>query len=360
MRAEVAAGINPVERKRQDRATAPDRTFKALAERYMKEHAERHKRPRSVAEDRRNLDLHILPRWEKRPYAGITRSDVVELLEGLIAAGKATTANRVQSLISKIFSFAIDAGLRSDHPTHRLAKRHKERVGDRVLTDGEIRLFWPGIVEPPAVRRTGLALRLALLLGVRRNEAAGISRTELADLDNPAAATWTIPGARTKNGRALVLPLPMLALATIHDLLADLPAGQPYLVPTISDQRKGPIAGETLTRAMRYFAGRTAPDDDATPLADSDPVATWTADPPSPHDLRRSVETRLAALRVPKDIRDKILNHVEADVGSRHYDRHSYLPEKRDALTKWNDALAALLRVPTIGARVVPFAARGG
>ena len=65
-----------------------------------------------------------------------------------------------------------------------------------------------------------------------------------------------------------------------------------------------------------------------------DPKTTWTAHPPSPHDLRRTVETRLAALGVAKDIRDRCLNHAASDVGSRHYDRRSHLPEKRDALRR--------------------------
>ena len=58
----VAKGRNPVEIRRQERVEAPHKTFEALATRYLAEHADRHKRPRSAAEDRRNLDLHVLPR----------------------------------------------------------------------------------------------------------------------------------------------------------------------------------------------------------------------------------------------------------------------------------------------------------
>jgi hypothetical protein len=49
----VAAGQNPITAKRRARVEAPHRTFGALAERYMSEHAERHKRTASA--DRRNL-----------------------------------------------------------------------------------------------------------------------------------------------------------------------------------------------------------------------------------------------------------------------------------------------------------------
>ena len=55
MAAQVAEGTNPIEARNTEREAAPTRTFEALAARYLKEHAERHKRPRSAEEDRRNL-----------------------------------------------------------------------------------------------------------------------------------------------------------------------------------------------------------------------------------------------------------------------------------------------------------------
>ena len=147
MRSTVAVGGDPAQHKREERGGA--KTFGVLADRYMKEHAYRHKRPASAAADRRNLEKHILPKWRNRPYASIHRGDVIELVEGLIQRGTQTLANRVQALISKIFSFAIDASLRVDHPCHRLKKRGAERAGTRVLSDAEISLFWNGIVTPP-------------------------------------------------------------------------------------------------------------------------------------------------------------------------------------------------------------------
>src|SRR5208283_4040606 len=69
---EVAGGVNPVEKKRKDRIEAPARTFEALADRYMTEHARRHKR--TAEADQRNLNLHVLPLWGKRPFDGIGRS----------------------------------------------------------------------------------------------------------------------------------------------------------------------------------------------------------------------------------------------------------------------------------------------
>jgi hypothetical protein len=51
MRSTVAAGGDPAQQRREERGGA--KTFGALADRYLKEHADRHKRPISAAMDRR-------------------------------------------------------------------------------------------------------------------------------------------------------------------------------------------------------------------------------------------------------------------------------------------------------------------
>ena len=133
MAAQVEAGGNPIEAKQSEREAAPARTFEALAHRYLREHAERHKRPRSAEEDRRNLAVHILPKWSKRDFRTIRRSDAIELIESIVSTGKHGAGNRVHALISKIFSFGIDADLIEANPVARLRKRGIENVGRRIL-----------------------------------------------------------------------------------------------------------------------------------------------------------------------------------------------------------------------------------
>jgi integrase len=62
----------------------------------------------------------------------------------------------------------------------------------------------------------------------------------------------------------------------------------------------------------------------------------------TPHDLRRTVRSRLAALGVNSIVARKVLNHA-LDGMDRIYDRHAYLDEKRDALQRWTDELRAIL-----------------
>src|SRR5512139_2054236 len=82
LRRQVVRGDNPVAIKRQEREDADAKGFAHLANRYLKEHARRHKR--SADADERNLRLHVLPKWKRRRYDDIRRRDVIELVEGLI------------------------------------------------------------------------------------------------------------------------------------------------------------------------------------------------------------------------------------------------------------------------------------
>jgi len=53
-------------------------------------------------------------------------------------------------------------------------------------------------------------------------------------------------------------------------------------------------------------------------------------------DLRRTCETLLASISIPKEIRAQLLSHGRSTgVQAKHYDRYSYLPEKRRALEIW-------------------------
>jgi integrase len=61
-------------------------------------------------------------------------------------------------------------------------------------------------------------------------------------------------------------------------------------------------------------------------------------------DLRRTWKTLAGKAGISKEIRDRIQNHALGDVSSRHYDRWSYMPEKRAAMKKWDAYVRGLLQ----------------
>jgi integrase len=330
LRGKVAKGINPVSEKRKDRREAGSKTFEALADRYMEEHARRFKR--SADADDRNLRLHVLPKWKRRRYDQIERADVIELVEGIVKAGSPVQANRVQALISMVFSFALDADLVKVNPCARLRKRGAENREIRVLSDPEIRQFWKRCILPPVSRRVGLALRLALLTGCRSAEIAGINRTELSDLKAAGKASWLLPAARSKNGRPHFVPLSNLARETLLAALELISDEDDYVFPS-PIEKGGPITGHALTVALSRMTAKL----------DGAAGKSWKADVPSAHDLRRTVATRLAALGTPEEDVAAVLNHVRASVTGRHYDQYQRAIEKRRALDAWAQHLSRLI-----------------
>jgi len=345
---QVAGGINPLEKKRKERDEAPTQTFEALAARYMTEHARRHKR--TAEADQRSLNLHVLPHWRKRPFEGIGRSDVIALCEGVVAKGSPIQANRVQALLSKIFSFALDAELVTNNPCARLKKRSKETAATRVLSDDEIRLFWRRVTDPPNSKRMGQGLRLVMLTGVRINELAGAEIKEFERLDDAKNATWTIPAARSKNGKPHVVPLSRLALSIVVDLLkratalASEHSPSRFVLVSPNDPEK-PIDGHAFSVAMIRF-GNSLGVAGCVKNCSSDEVlaiATWTSDRPSAHDLRRTLATRLAGSGIPAEDISACLNHARRSITARHYDLYDRAREKRRAFDLWAEQVAKLI-----------------
>ena len=95
----------------------------------------------------------------------------------------------------------------------------------------------------------------------------------------------------------------------------------------------GRIGAHALTVAMRRFC-ETIKGDAGKSLREN---------PPSPHDLRRTFATQLAALGVPKEDREACLNHTRNDVGSKHYDLYDRADEKRAALNKFARQLEGVI-----------------
>ncbi len=63
------------------------------------------------------------------------------------------------------------------------------------------------------------------------------------------------------------------------------------------------------------------------------------------HDIRRTVRTRLASLRVADEVAEMVIGHGRKGI-QRVYDQHSYLPEMREALELWSNRLRSIVEPP--------------
>lgn len=60
------------------------------------------------------------------------------------------------------------------------------------------------------------------------------------------------------------------------------------------------------------------------------------------HDLRHTAASCMTSIGIPRLTVSKLLNHAEGGI-TAIYDQHSYDPEKREALIKWDRHLQRML-----------------
>jgi integrase len=306
-------GIDPAAEKRTlppapepEPVPAPAFTFADFVPVYL---AFQRGRVKTWQSDRSKIARWLLPAWGSLPLREITRTHVHEVLDTAAGRGLSVGVNRLQALISRLFTVAVDRGLVEAHPAARMIKRFAETARARTLTDDEIRALWGGLDAHPGAAAD--AIRLRLLLGQRGGETVGMRWTEV-DLD---AATWSLPAARTKNRRPHVVALPPAALAVLVRRRAEVPDDEPRAFPRLTLESDD-------HRALSVLHGG---------------AYTWT-------DLRRTVATRLAGLGFDETTIGRTLNHARVSVTAKHYVQHGYVDEVRRALDAWDRELDAIVK----------------
>lgn len=262
--------------------------------------------------DEQKIAKYLTPAWGPLPLNSIKRTHIHELLDSIVAKGLTVGVNRIQALISRIFTVALDRNLVDAHPVARLIKRFNEVPRDRVLTDDELRQLWTGL---DAQRGTAAdAMRLRILLGQRGKETAGLLWSEL-DLDD---AIWTLPIRRTKTKKkthSIGLPQTGLAIDLLRARYVARLAGEPRVFPGLKLQGKE-HAGLGVIHGGAY---------------------TW-------KDVRRTMSTRLGDLGYLDAEIGCILNHVKAGITGKHYNLAEYVAFVRTMLTDWDRELTRILK----------------
>jgi integrase len=313
----VAEGRDPVAEIRTDRAN----TFETLAEFYIEQYAK--PRKKSWPNDQRIITRHLLPEWRTRLVSSITRRDVRQRIDA-VRASAPVQANRVKALCSKVFGYAVEHDWIEHNPVTGIKLPTKEHARKKVLTRDEVGTFWNRVetLELDGVLDGAHAdqLRLRLLLGQRGGEIAGMRWQDIAD------GLWTQQDP--KNGRTHVLPVTPELDAVLTRQRARVPLTCAWVFP--NSQQTGP----DIHRAWRAVEVRK---DDGTATTGLEALGVADA---KGHDLRRACASHMAQLGVHPHVIGRLLNHADA-LGkvAGIYNRYSYLPELRAALTLWADAV---------------------
>lgn len=280
------------------------------------------------------LVLHVQKPWPVRwatPAGDITTDDLLPVIE-LVAEGTPTRkgsrmqAGKVRSYFSAAYAAAIRARqdplglpelkalrIRSNPARDVATIDGASGARDRALSVAELVAYWKRIATLDD--ESGALLRFHLLTGGQR--IAQLSRVTMADHDEDTSAlVMRDPKGRRRTPRLHVVPLLPDAVTAMRGMRA---GGLGPFLFTCDAGATGATYDQVKLRLSVVV--------DAMLAADELVGGRFT-----PGDLRRTVETRLAALEVSKEHRAHLQSHGLGGVQNRHYDRHEYLKEKRRAL----------------------------
>jgi integrase len=241
-----------------------------------------------------------------RPIDEIKRSDVVRILDEIVASGAPYRANRALAALKKVMSWSLDRGVIEVNPIAGLKPPHKERARERVLTDIELAALLSA--ADAESYPFGDVFKVLILTGQRRGEVTGMRWSEI-DSDR---RIWTIPTDRSKNGQAHEVPLSEPALAVIRSVPRFVDSDYVFTTTGLT-----PISGFGRVKDR---------------LDDGIGVTDWRT-----HDLRRTAASGMARLGIPPHVVEKVLNHKSGIISgvAAVYNRYAYEKEKRDALERW-------------------------
>jgi integrase len=328
---EVRAGNDPAI-KREVAIQEASQTFASLAAEFLPE-MQPDWSSGHYSDVKRTLEVRCAS-LRQLPVTKVLQADVAVVLNRTAKESGRVAANRAHAHLGKFFSWVLSRGIRlpEGHPVEYIAK-YAETSRERVLTHDELRRIWNACDPDDGY---GAIVRLLMLTGCRLREIGCLRSDEIKDArpDLPQAQfQLELKAERVKNGRAHIVPLTDQALSIINRFPRD-------HVCLFGRSKEG-FRGYDMAKARLNVRIATK----------GEGIEDW-----GHHDLRRTMATLMAEeLHIQPHIIEAVINHVSGHKAgvAGIYNRASYLPERRQALTLWAEHLLAI--VEGRSSKVVPL-----
>lgn len=274
---------------------------------------------RSAHNDARSIfKLHINETWPAvaaLPANEVTGEHVADMMRRLLKLGKGRTSNKLRSYVRAAYQTAKASRSKASIPEHFKSYKishnpaadtepdeSQNKPDKNPLSAEELRRYWQTIKIIPGFK--GAVLRLHLLTGGQRIEQ--LVNLKTSDIASNAILLYDGKGRPGKSPRPHTVPLvPSATIAMAH------------------------------CKPTGVFAIST---DKGTTHLSASTLSDWAVDAAvnipgfQTKRIRSGVETLLASVKIPREIRGRLQSHGISGVQARHYDGHEYLDEKRQAL----------------------------
>jgi integrase len=314
---QVEQGADPIEERRKARAV---RTFREVAEDFMRLHVAAKRKGNTDEAYRRALNLHILPAIGAKRIVDVRRADVARLHSKL--SDMPYQANKVLAVISAVWNWAAkrDEADRNSNPASGI-ERYREQGREKYLTSDELARLGDALREGETVglsyaidetkpkakhapkvenRRVKLdpfavaAIRLLILTGARLREILN-ARWRDVDLER---GLIRLPDSKTGSK-------PIYLSAATQELLSGLPRieGNPHVIPGAREREPDEKEGPPRADLKKPWAALTR-------AAGLDGLRI--------HDLRHSFASVGAGASLGLPIIGKLLGHTQTATTARY------------------------------------------
>lgn len=347
-RALVEQGIDPVEQATDVKASADaalaaqrlEKTVDGLFEDWERVYLSAHHKD-GGAFVRAAYALDVKPIIGSMRAREVRLAHIIRVIDGLLDRSVRRKANMVLSLLRQMFRHGLGRGIVDTDPTLGISKKQaggKETPVERNLSEAEIKDLYTKLNKSGLHPRMIAALWLILATGARVGE---ITKARWSDVDL-TVNTWHIPAEHSKNGRAHLIHLSHFAIQQINALAeyrsnSYLLAGARTKVSSTGAKPDAPLSEKTISKAVHdrirtvALKGRTQ----------STGVLMLTGGEWSPHDLRRTMASRMGDLGVAPHVIERCLNHIQQGIVAV-YQRQEYLVERQAAFEMWGRKLTTL------------------
>lgn len=273
----------------------------------------------------------ILPFIGNYKLKEITRRDILnKVLDAIKDRGSNTQANKTLSILKQMFDFGVERDLMQGNPVSTVKKKSVgglEKSRTRALEFEEVIQVFERLPKLGVSQQVIYALKCITLTGCRPIEVTGAQWQEF-DFDK---MIWIIPAERVKQNkdgeRTHKVPITPNMVVLLDELRAAFGyLNSKYVFPSTTTNKSGlgeqPIDRHSLSRSISRKLEQLG-------------VPKFV-----PHDLRRTVATRLGDTDIGTDpiVIEKILNHQLQGVQGV-YNMQEYMGNRRKALQCWSEKL---------------------
>lgn len=315
----VDDGVDPIKAKKarqETEASAP--TLASVAQEWLsKQSWESNYREKVQG----RLQRHILPQLGHRPVTEITPPELLKALQRIEEAGTIETARRCKQHVSRVYKYAIAAGIATSDPASGLEEamvakprpKHFAAITDPEELGQALRAMHGLNQATPQVQG---ALKLLPLLLLRPGELVSMEWEHWRE-----RRLWEIPAEKMKMRQPHIVPLPNQAIA-ILEAIRPWAGDSKYVFPSARSKDRH-MTVEALTASLRRIG-----------LSGEEVTA---------HGFRATARTLLdEKLKYRPDYIEQQLAHQIKDPNGRAYNRTAHIEERTAMLQHWADYLDGL------------------